>query len=236
MQYYLSEVADILLSHDAAFVGGAFEEEHCSLHMICCTACLFRDISSTVTHREALQDTFYLLTRRRRYPIDMPDPNGYTALLRYLQDPHHEFYLVDELLLAGARGGLCLYSNANAAIIIAQSRSTHASSVQRLGPLIQDTNAGDSLGRNALHYCAFNGDKPLAEVLFRIEGIDVNAKASNGDTALHLAAAHATHGSGDMIESLLASNADFTMGDGQEWSTLELAVFNGEAHICVDAY
>jgi ankyrin repeat protein len=84
----------------------------------------------------------------------------------------------------------------------------------------------DSLGRNALHYCAFNGNKPLAEVLLRIEGIDVNAKASNGDTALHLAATHASHGSGDVIALLLASNADFAMADGQEWSALELAVFN----------
>ena len=69
----------------------------------------------------------------------------------------------------------------------------------------------DSLGRNALHYCAFNGDKPLAEVLLRIEGIDVNAKASNGDTALHLAATHAIHGSGDVIALLPASNTDISM-------------------------
>lgn len=227
VQYHLSEVADILLSHDAAFVGGAFEEEHCSLHMIgqYCLP-LSRYIIHGDSYREALQDTIYLLTRRRKYPIDMPDPNGYTALLRCLQDPEHEFYLVDELLLAGARGDLCLHDNTNAAIIIAQSGSTHTSGLQRLGPLIRDINAVDSLGCNALHYCALNGNKPLAEVLLRIEGIDVNAKASNGDTALHLAAAHASHGSGDVIALLLASNADFTMAGGQEWSALELAVFN----------
>jgi hypothetical protein len=41
-------------------------------------------------------------------------------------------------------------------------------------------------------------------------------KASNGDTALHLAAAHAIRDSGDVIALLLASNADFTVADGQE--------------------
>jgi ankyrin repeat protein len=71
----------------------------------------------------------------------------------------------------------------------------------------------DSLGRHALHCYAFNDNKSLAEVLLRTEGIDVNAKAPNGDTALHLAAAHAIHGSGDVIALLLAPNADFTVAD-----------------------
>jgi ankyrin repeat protein len=224
---HLSEVADILLSHDAAFVGGAFEEEHCSLHTIGqYRPPLLRYIIHGDSSREALRDTIHLLTRRRKCPIDMPDPNGYTALLRCPQDPEHEFHPLDELLLADARGGLYLHDKTNAAMIIARSGSTYTSSLQRLGPLIRDINAVDSLGCNALHYCAFNGNKPLTEVLLHIEGIDVNAQASNGDTALYLVATHAIHGSGHVITLLLASNADFTTADGQEWSALELSAFN----------
>jgi ankyrin repeat protein len=87
-------------------------------------------------------------------------------------------------------------------------------------------------GQTALHFAVFNGSAPAVREVLSWRAIDVNAKANQGKTALHIAAAN---GFLEVAELLIDAGADVNavmeLAPGVEATVLRVAVVRGEPEV-----
>ena len=90
-----------------------------------------------------------------------------------------------------------------------------------------DVNAGDATGRTALMWAAFQGNRPMAQLLLD-RGASIDARDASGRTALIWAV---IVDRGAMVDVLLGKGADLSIADDDGATAADLAEREGHTEI-----
>ncbi|KAF4573007.1 hypothetical protein EYR36_007517 [Pleurotus pulmonarius] len=109
------------------------------------------------------------------------------------------------------------------------SRPSSGKGSSGMGPSVSSMKPPDTAEDNTIHGFAVSGDVEALKTLFKMQpDVDVNQHDEYGFTPLHLAA---DRGNKDVVRLLLASGADRTVKDQDEFTALELAEVAGHNEI-----
>lgn len=227
LEFHLHEIAELLLDHSR--LQGAGNELEIAPSIMAHTATPFsRFIIHGPYYRIALRKTIEVLSRRG-YNINRSDYFGDQPLLVSLRNAAHEEYITEELLKANAYLSESLPGNDNLAILVVLSAGTdhpsRAFKLQQILHLVEDLNACNDKGYNALHYCAFTSNASMAKVLLSSGQVDISAKSSNKYQSTPLIIA-AEYGGVAILNILLEVGADPDSSNARGETGLECAIRN----------
>lgn len=164
-----------------------------------------------------------LLLEKFKFPTSSPDKNGWTPLHCAASQGHLE---VCELLLQHgtfpaartAEGTTALHYLCRSDVGL--RRPLFRSVVQKLLSGGVDINAANKPGVTPLHEAALRGNVPAMQVLMEFEGLDMNSRTTQGDTAL----IYAARGNFTAIITLLLDHGADASITGPDGTAGEVAV------------
>ncbi|MCJ1334680.1 hypothetical protein MMC10_011392 [Thelotrema lepadinum] len=228
LEYHLYDIVNVLLIRGQGQKLGKSMEVGASL--VAHTATPFsRLVIHGSSYRFALQKTVQTLSDMG-WPLDRPDFFGEIPLIASLTNTAQEEYIIQELLRTCPqvveRG---LPKGDNLAISVVLSAETdHPSTAWKLQQVVhqvQDLNACNDAGFNALHYCALIGNAPMTEVLLSTSRVDINAESRNQYRSTPLLQA-AQFGRTGVLTILLEAGVDPNSSNEMGDTALELSVLN----------
>ena len=144
-----------------------------------------------------------------------------------LRDADCDPYIFKELISAGASLKRLTLDASNAAIIAINTvatRRNNVSSLAYVAPRVDSVNGKDKCGKT-IQYATIGGSEAITEIISKCPGFEVNAKASNGHSALYFAA---VFGSAEVLPMLIRYGAKVELGDSDGMTLLQLAIFYRE--------
>ena len=170
--------------------------------------------------------------RHGEYLTHGPDKNGNTALHQAASGGYE--HVAQDLIKQGydinARNMYCESVMQAAVAPLREPANDPRAIQQRLIDAGVDLWGRDNAGNTLLHVAAYAGDAAMCKFLAEGDGLDVNARTSDGKTPLHSAA---SMGKGEAIDQLLKNGANPAITNSDHKTARDIAV-GEQAKVALD--